>query len=249
MQLSRYPKHPRIRGASSRSCPREYTHPLTDSLALAPSSFGGHLLPLQRFSALQHLCDLKLHEHVLLRLVRESPDLHAPFLLFAQHICQLPPNMPLERAAEIVGAKNLRVFALARALEGVPETPWQREVCFIAVQRGRFLELTATALELSVEEQLPLFLAGLLATLSAICEASLYDVLHHLHAGAPVSALLHEPGDAASMLFSLLLAIEVRDFDRVAELLAPTPITGEQAALLYGKAAIWSRRVLGNAGT
>jgi c-di-GMP-related signal transduction protein len=221
---------------------------LTESLVRASASAGEHLLPLQRFSALQHLCDLEFTEHALLRLLTESPDLHAHFLVFARDICQLPPNMALERAAESVGARNLRVFALARALDGIPETSWQREVCFIAVQRGRFLELTATALDIPVEQQRSLFFAGLLATLPAICEASLYDVFHHLHVGAPVSQLLHEPDETASMLFSLLLAIEVRDFDRVAELLAPTPITGEQAALLYGKAAIWSRRVLGSAG-
>ncbi len=248
MQLGRYPKQPRIGGAPSGSIPREHTHPLTASLSRVPASAGQHLLPLQRLSSLRHLCDLQLHEHALLRHVTESPDLHAPFLIFAQDICQLPPNMPLERAAESAGAHNLWVFALARALHGIPETPVQHEVCFIALQRGRFLELTAASLDLPAEKQRLLLLAGLLATLPAICEEPLHDVLRHLHAGAPVSALLHEPDETASLLFSLLLAIEAGDFDLVAELLAHTPILGEQAALLYGKAAIWSRRVLGSAG-
>ncbi len=248
MQLDKHRKQPLIQGLSSESMWRNTAPPLLELFVRRNTPLDAPLLPVNSLEQLHGALRMLHQEQALLRHVLDTPSLHDRFLSFAQDVCQTPSGSSLANAVQTAGHDNLGVFVLMQALENIAETPTQCSVCFVALQRGRFLELTAAALDLHDEHRRMLFLTGLLATLSPLFAASARDVLLHLVPDVSIAELLHEPDETSALLFSLLFAIEDGDFDHVAELLTRTSITGEQAALLYGRAAVWTRRVLGSPG-
>lgn len=149
-----------------------------------------------------------------------------------------PPAASLDRAPlsdSVDNAQHLRVL-LAQELHKACVTQHAAHSAFLAIQRGRFLEQCGAALGLETPG-LTLFLAGL-------CPALPPELLDQLPVLQAPLQLLAQANDApAGLCLALLACIEAADWGACATLLSDTPLSGEQVAFLYGKAAVWTRQV------
>lgn len=158
-----------------------------------------------------------------------APSLAAPSCPLAES----PACAPLCDAPD--SAQNLRVL-LARELHRACVTQNAAHSAFLAIQRGRFMEQCGAALGLE-PPGLTLFLAGL-------CPALPPELLDQLPVLQAPLQLLAQANDApAGLCLALLACIEAADWSACATLLSDTPLSGEQVAFLYGKAAVWTRQV------
>jgi len=186
------------------------------------------------------------------QLLRESGHLHAPFLEHVGGHAQPsePPQRPegvLDFALRHAPQQLVQRFLFAHFLSGMLPEPPGPELTIAAVQRGRFMELVADESRMDFEAG-AMYMAGALSSLDALTGLPLDVALHCVEAPDRVRDVLladsreHSP---ERELLQLAGHIENGDWDACEPLLAECNISGERAAMLYGKAAIWTWMLLG----
>ncbi len=207
-----------------------------------------HLLPLDSFDPLRFLVESTQHPGLVTEYLVNDLGLHADFLKYARELCQLEGRASFRGALREVGEDRTRSFIAAKMLNSIAVSDVQRESVFVAMQRGRFMELAALELDLPEDTGVRLFLVGMLATLSGICDAPMDVFL--IRTG--VEDLLHDLGISAESeevrLFELILGIEYKDWELLEGLLHGQAMDLDRASTIYGKSAIWSRRILEHPG-
>lgn len=227
---------------------------LQQALSSAEPSVGGFqtVLDLDGVLQMQKLLAQYDNPAALHQQLRENEHLHTSFLQHAEGLLPEGPPEDLERLLEFslrhAPLDVLRRFLFAHFLKSMNTDPQaSSQLSINSIQRGRFMELLAE----ESSAQLPaatMFLTGGLSELNALTGIELKDALREFDAPQEVqNALLQDTTDAvqAGVLLQLSRRIEEGDWASCEPLLAVCEISGERAATLYGKAAIWTWMLLG----
>jgi EAL and modified HD-GYP domain-containing signal transduction protein len=144
----------------------------------------------------------------------------------------------------LLGEEDLRrwlgLLGLSSMAEGKPGA-----LIVAAVVRGRFCELLSARTRL-VSRSSELFLMGLLSLFDTVLECPMEDVVAGLGLSTDVREALLGAGDESSRLFrvfSLTLAWERADWDRVIALSESLDIDTTTVADAYSEAVSWSDRM------
>ena len=162
--------------------------------------------------------------------------------------------MSLETALGYAQPEYYRRFIFGQSLLDLMPPAKNVDLVHIAMQRALFLELTAMRSRDNVQPEI-MFLTGLLSTLDSICSMAMEDLLSVLDPPDAVISLLADvwpapmqPGsenrDSSAGLLLLLQCIESGLWNACTPLLEQHGIAGQEAATLYGKAAIWAHLTL-----
>jgi EAL and modified HD-GYP domain-containing signal transduction protein len=118
----------------------------------------------------------------------------------------------IERAAMVLGAKNLKTWLLAAVLSDPQQTNKAMEISWISVQRAFFLQILSSRIqsELSADA---LFLVGLFSKIDAILDMPIEDILAELPLYTGVKHAILDMGHPCHRILEFIDSIEQGDWE------------------------------------
>jgi len=145
-------------------------------------------------------------------------------------------SLSVSRAIMVLGWRQLRHWLRVIALTDLSPSGKAEELSFLALQRAKFFELTATGLGLDAAGTENLFTAGLFSLLDAMLTAPMAEVIEALPLEEAVrDALVENKGPFAPWL-AMAHCFEQGDWTGLEKALASLSIPAELAAESYSKA-------------
>lgn len=148
------------------------------------------------------------------------------------------PVTSLRQAMVLLGEQNFRRWALLALATSLLEDKPQ-ELILTGVIRGRFCELICQRVGWRVLGVDP-FLVGFLSVLDALLDQPLPQLLDELPVAPEIKdALLGKP-TLLGFVYSLTIAYERADWERVSELIGKVGLPEGEVPLLYAEAVAWA---------
>lgn len=150
------------------------------------------------------------------------------------------PIQSIKQAIVLLGWKQLRSWLRVIVLTDLHPKGKSSELFFVAVQRGKFLELIANSHEKSRTEPDSMFLLGLLSLLEAMLEMPMADIVGKLPLAPEFkSALLGEDTEMAKWL-ELVRAHEKGKWEDLDQLTDTLGLNRLVVAVSYYKSVLWA---------
>ena len=148
------------------------------------------------------------------------------------------PVTSLRQAMVLLGEQNFRRWALLALATSLLEDKPQ-ELILTGVIRGRFCELICQRVGWRILGVDP-FLVGFLSVLDALLDQPLPQLLDELPIAPEIKdALLGKP-TLLGFVYSLVIAYEQADWERVSELIGKVRLPEGEVPLLYAEAVAWA---------
>ncbi|HLN33076.1 MAG TPA: HDOD domain-containing protein [Gemmataceae bacterium] len=147
----------------------------------------------------------------------------------------------IKQALVLLGTINLRKWASVVAFSSFCENK-PKELLTTSLCRARFCELLAPLCGLG-QRQLDLFLIGLLSVLDVAMDRSIVEVLQDLSLSADISDALLGGESPLGKLYSLVLAYERGNWERVTSLAHDLGISSADIVGLYCQSIQWADEV------
>jgi EAL and modified HD-GYP domain-containing signal transduction protein len=149
----------------------------------------------------------------------------------------------IQRAATMLGSRNLRQWLQVIILSDVGATDKAQELVRISVQRARFLQLVA-ANHLTPFDQDGMFLLGFLSLLDAILDQSMDLVLDELPLDPGIKDALVDPCSQNAVWVDFLDEIDRCNWVRLSRKAGSLGISIPLISRLSAQAAIWTNEVM-----
>lgn len=152
------------------------------------------------------------------------------------------------RAITLLGQRQLSQWLRVVIMSDLAPTKKGKEIAFMSVQRGRFLELMA---EKCPSRHAPesMFLLGLFSLLDAMLGQPMEDILENVPLDEGVAQVLKGQENDFEHCLNLATAMERADFGTMNELLEVQELAPELATPLYTEALNWTVDILGETET
>jgi EAL and modified HD-GYP domain-containing signal transduction protein len=118
----------------------------------------------------------------------------------------------IERAAMVLGVRNLKKWLLSAVLSDVKQTNKAMEASWISVQRGFFLQILSGKIIMSLSAD-QLFLVGLFSKIDAIFDMPLEEILAQLPLETSVKHAIMDEDNPCHRVLDFLDSIEEGDWD------------------------------------
>ncbi len=148
----------------------------------------------------------------------------------------------IRQALVLLGEKPLRRWAYVVTMAGLGEQK-PDELLITCLIRGGFCEMLGKEARIS-GEKMDLFLVGMLSGIEAIVDKPLSEIFDMLSIAENVQAALRGEGGPAGKIFSLVLAYEKGEWERIPKLTGDLGIEGSRIPTVYRKAVIWAEQAI-----
>lgn len=187
---------------------------------------------------------------LLVEVIRTDPALSyrlLRYLNFAVH--DFPERIrSVERAATHLGDRQLRNWLRVIILADISASSEAEELCRMAAQRARFLELAGARTGRTDADPGELFLLGLFSLLDAMLRAPMAEILDILPLDDDLAAALLERTGRLAPWLDLVLAFETAEWSRLYALLDRLRLDPLDAAASYAEAMAWTGDFFHQAG-
>ena len=150
------------------------------------------------------------------------------------------------RAIALLGQRQLAQWLRVVIMSDLAPGNKGREVTFLSVHRGRFLELMAENCPATFSPETH-FLLGLFSLLDAMLGVPMGQILETLPLDETMKAALAGKGNDYRFCIDLAQAYERNDWPQVDSMLAIPGVPPEDADVLYTQALEWTQDILGSA--
>lgn len=120
----------------------------------------------------------------------------------------------IERAASVLGTKNLTKWLMTAILSDMQQTNKGMEAAWISVLRAFFLQILSSRFEVDGLSADSLFLVGLFSKIDTILDMPIAEVLNQLPLASNVKAALTEQANPCRRILEFIDSIEEGDWDR-----------------------------------
>ncbi|WP_243363360.1 EAL and HDOD domain-containing protein [Fundidesulfovibrio terrae] len=118
----------------------------------------------------------------------------------------------IERAATVLGAKNLKKWLLAAVLSDPEQTNKAMEASWISVQRAFFLQILSSKFQVGLSAD-ALFLVGLFSKIDTILDMPLEEILAQLPLSSGVKNAILDKDHPCHRILEFIDSIEAGDWD------------------------------------
>ncbi len=154
------------------------------------------------------------------------------------------PVKSLDHAITIIGQRPLKLWLMAVAISDVNSDPTGKELTFLSLQRGRFLELLAEEMDSPPYHKDIMLLLGLFSLLDALMGQEMRQITEHLPLEQEIKAALEGEENTARALIGLAETVEQGDWSKVNGLLGKFGLSAKDAAIKHNLSALWAQEVM-----
>jgi len=149
----------------------------------------------------------------------------------------------IQRAATMLGSRNLRQWLQIIILSDIGTTDKAQELVRISVQRARFLQLLADNHSTPFDQD-GMFLLGFFSLLDAILDQSMDLVLEELPLAPEITAALVDPSGPNAVWVDLLDEIDRCNWARLSQKAANLGISTPLVSRLSAQASVWTNEAM-----
>jgi EAL and modified HD-GYP domain-containing signal transduction protein len=155
----------------------------------------------------------------------------------------------IQQATALLGWKQLRNWLRVLILTDLQSKGKTKELSFLSAQRGKFLELTASAHEVERDDSSNLFLLGLLSLLEAMLDMPMREIMEHLPLDDEITRALSGEGGKYSPWLNLVRCFEAGSWEELDEVALMMNLDPVALAGAYYDATIWANSFQRAAGS
>ncbi len=150
----------------------------------------------------------------------------------------------ITQAITLLGGDALRQWLAVILLSDLDLRQRAQEQVFIAVSRGRFLEMTAKNLTVPPYQNETMFLLGLFSNLDTLLGLSMQEIMTDMPLPLEIKNALCGEANQAHEWLTLAVDIDNGDWPKMEKFLAGHGLDPKKMSVIHAQARIWAARIL-----
>ncbi len=144
----------------------------------------------------------------------------------------------------MLGVKNTKIWLRVNLLSDINQTPMASEVCTLAVQRAKFLEVASGKSQSASLDPDSMFIVGLFSLLDTLLGMPIQEILQDIPLDDKIKEALYGNDKNVAAWLQLCRLIEEGSWDSLEDLILQVGSDPEVLAAAYSQAQEWTGKII-----
>lgn len=150
----------------------------------------------------------------------------------------------IQQAVSMLGVKNTKIWLRVNLLSDINQTPMASEVCTLAVQRAKFLEVASGKSQSASLDPDSMFIVGLFSLLDTLLGMPIQEILQDIPLDDKIKEALYGNDKNVAAWLQLCRLIEEGSWDSLEDLILQVGSDPEVLAAAYSQAQEWTGKII-----